>query len=188
MTFELDQPCGRRLRFRDLIECGSTFTGHAERYSAGLERAPIPNLPLRAETWEALRALAAEIIDPVEAEFGPVRLTYGFCSPTLERAIRRRAKREGRSPRICPRLDQHAGHEVRGDKRICERDGVAVDFEVSGTSSAVIARWIGEHIRADRLYLYGEDRPLHVSWAPAPAGLAYRMKHLPSGAWVPGRW
>jgi hypothetical protein len=49
--------------------------------------------------------------------FSMVRLTYGFCSPELARAI---------PGRIDPRLDQHAAHERNRLGR--PRLGAAVDF------------------------------------------------------------
>jgi hypothetical protein len=185
MLYNLDNVCGRRLRFRDLIECGSTFEGHSDRYNLGLEGAPLLNLPKLAATWSGLSALATYILDPAEAQFGAVRVTYGFAGPALVRAIRKRARAEGRSPRIHPPVDQHAGEEMLDGARICDRPGVAVDFEVPGVSSATIAAWLLKNAPIDRLYLYGEHQPLHVSWAPQPNGLAYRM----TGAHrTPQRW
>ena len=40
---------------------------------------------------------------------------------------------------------------------------MAVDFIVRGTSSLVIAKWIISNLIFDRLYFYGEDKPLHIS-------------------------
>lgn len=188
MPFDLDAPCGRRLRFRDLIECGSTFLGHAERYSAGREPVPLLNLPQQEATWLALQALATEILDPVEEKFGPIRLTYGFCSPELERAIRRRAKTEGRTPRICPDLDQHAGFEIRGQRRVCERGGAAVDFDVPGVASDSLSEWMLKYTNLNRLYFFGPNRPVHVSWAAGAGRHACRMWQNPAGRWIPGRW
>ena len=68
----LDQRCGRYLKFRDLIHCGETQS-----------RLGIPNLPLNPETYNALYSLSTQVLDPVIDYFGAVRLTYGFCSPTL---------------------------------------------------------------------------------------------------------
>ncbi len=148
---------------------------HAELYSAGLERVPLRNAPVEEATWAALESLATTILDPVVDALGPLRVTYGFASPDLVRSIRRRARQEARSPRICPRVDQHAGHELVAGARVCSRAGVAVDFEVPGVSSDAVASWLLARTPVDRIYLYGADRPLHVSWAPSPAGLAYLM-------------
>jgi hypothetical protein len=57
------------------------------------------------------------VLDPVIEWFGMIRLTYGFCSPALARAIRAR----GGGP-IDPKRDQHAAHEHnRLGNRVCER-------------------------------------------------------------------
>jgi len=50
----LDDPCGRYLTFRDLIECGAT------QAETGLA-----NLPKRVESWNALYELAEQVLDPV---------------------------------------------------------------------------------------------------------------------------
>lgn len=185
MTFDLDAPCGRTFRFRDLIECGETFRHLSELHSTGAS-APA-NLPCEPATWAALEALAVSILDPTTKRFGPITLTYGFSSAELTRAIRKHARAQGRPPRICPHLDQHAGHESMGHRRICPRDGVAVDFLVEGVSSRIISAWIVDNLRFDRLYYYGEDRPLHVSWASTASRYACEMVATPSGR-VPRPW
>ena len=170
------------------MECGSTFQRHVERYSAGEERAPLLNIPLEPATWDAIEQLARTILDPVADKFGEVEVTYGFAGPELVRAIRRLARAERRGPRIAPSLDQHAGHELLQGERVCPRPGAAVDFRVPGASSERIAGWLLEHAPVDRLYLYGDDRPLHVSWAPSPSGAAWRMQPSRSGRWLPAPW
>ncbi|MGZ8250286.1 DNA phosphorothioation-associated putative methyltransferase, partial [Methylomagnum sp.] len=84
----LDEPCGRFLTYRQLIECGETQG-----------RTGLPNLPQRPESYTALLDLAINVLDPVIDYFGMVRLTYGFCSPALAKQI---------PGRIDPRRDQHA--------------------------------------------------------------------------------
>ena len=144
---QLDDPCGRFLTFRQLIECGETQA-----------RTGIPNLPRQAESFNALADLAERVLDPVIDYFGMIRLTYGFCSPELAKAI---------PGRIDPRLDQHAAHEHnRLGKPICERLGAAVDFLVEDESMLEVARWIVGNTPFDRLYFYGDDLPIHVSYGP----------------------
>jgi hypothetical protein len=138
-------------------------------------------------TWLALDALAVAVLDPISSEFGRPRLTYGFASWELQREVKERARQDGRSPQICSHRDQHAAHEVHGGKRICPRDGAAVDLVVEGVSSHQIAGWLLKTNRVDRMYLYGPDRPLHVSWSAAPAGAAYEMVKR-GVARVPRRW
>jgi hypothetical protein len=167
MTDELlDQPCGSYLTFRDLVEAGETW-----------QRLRVPNSPSQVETIAALRRLAWDILDPVITKFGPLKVTYGFASPTLTRRIRER---------IDPSRDQHAGHELRSDgKPVCPRLGQAADFRVDGVCSGRIAAWIASTLPFDRLYFYGSDHPLHVSVGPQETRSVVAMVPGPSGRRVP---
>lgn len=165
---DLDAPCGRYFTYRDLIHCGATQA-----------RTGLANLPQRPDTYTALHDLAVQILDPVIDYYGMIRLSYGFCSQELAKAIRHR---------IAPELDQHAGHELkRSGRPICPRLGAAVDFIVDDEDMAEVARWIVAHLPFDRLYFYGTDRPLHVSWSETPAGEAWEMREV-SGRRVPRRF
>lgn len=143
----LDEQCGRHFFFRDFIQCGETQA-----------KTGIPNIPEQVETYNALTHLATSILDPVIDYFGGISFTYGFCSRELVRHI---------PGRIAPKLDQHAGHELntRG-KPICKRLGVAVDFIVTDESMLEVAQWIVKNTPFDRLYFYGDNRPIHVSSGP----------------------
>lgn len=146
----LDDPCGAYLTFRQLIECGETW-----------ERTRLGNVPKQAATFNALHALATNVLDPVIDYFGMIRLTYGFASAALTKEI---------PARIAPHLDQHAGHERnRAGKPICPRLGAAVDFVVEDEDMLDVAKWITAAIPFDRLYVYGPDRPLHISYGPERA-------------------
>lgn len=152
----LDDPCGKRFKYRDLIECGETQA--ASR---------LANLPKSPDSYNALYALATNILDPIADYFGMLRLTYGFCSPELGKHIKRR---------VAPRLDQHASHEkTRTGKYICERLGAAVDFLVEDEDMEEVARWVMQNTSFDRLYFYGKDRPIHVSYSENPAHSAFQM-------------
>lgn len=141
----LDDPCGQYHTFRDFIECGTT------QANTGL-----PNLPKQPDTYNALVALALHIIDPVMDYFGGIELTYGFCSSELAKHIK---------GSIDPKRDQHASFErnIRGNL-ICERKGAACDFIVPDENMLEVAQWIVQNIPFDRLYFYGKDKPLHVSY------------------------
>ncbi|MEO7330294.1 MAG: hypothetical protein ABI193_17085 [Minicystis sp.] len=129
------------------------------------------------ETFEAMRALCAAVLDPLVDHLGPITLTYGFASASLTRAI---------PARIHPPLDQHAGHERnRAGKPICSRLGFAVDLVVPGVDSRRAAAWIVEHTAFDRLYFYGADRPLHVSVGPEQARQIVHLRRGPSGRLIP---
>jgi hypothetical protein len=143
----LQAKASRHFTFEDLCHCGDTWRA-----------ARVENIPQEHATYEAIARLCVEILDPVFEAFGGIELTYGFGGPALVRKIGRR---------IAPKLDQHAGHErnARGDL-ICPRLGQAADLTVLGVSSRDVARFIAETTPFDRLYFYGDERPLHVSCGP----------------------
>lgn len=154
---DLDAPCGRYFTYRQLIECGETQA-----------RTGLPNRPKEPDTYSALYDLAVNVLDPVIDYFGMIELTYGFCSPELAKQI---------PARIAPELDQHAAHELnRKGKPICPRLGAAADFLVRDEDMAEVARWIMANLPYDRLYYYGSDKPVHVSYSEHPTGEAYEMR------------
>ncbi|TWA66696.1 DNA phosphorothioation-associated putative methyltransferase [Azospirillum baldaniorum] len=164
----LNDPCGAHLTFRDLINCGETA-----------RRTGLPNLPKSAESYRALRALAQNILDPVIEWFGSIELTYGFCSPELSRLI---------PGRIAPALDQHAAHEERANGTpVCPRLGAAVDFLVRDEDMMEVAEWIAANTPFDRLYVYGHDQPLHVSYGPEHKREIYEMVPAAGGRRIPKR-
>lgn len=146
-TPALDDWASERFRFRDLCECSETW-----------RLSPLDNAPRDPDTFHSMRGLCREILDPIVARFGEIELTYGFAGAALARRIR---------TRIAPRLDQHAGHERSASGGyICARLGQAVDLRCSQVGAADLARFIIEATPFDRLYFYGDERPLHVSWGP----------------------
>jgi len=152
----LDDYCGSVFKYRQLIECGETWSQtHAE------------NVPVNPDTYNALFDLATEVLDPVVEYFGAIILTYGFASDSLTKLI---------SSRIAPKIDQHAGCEkTRSGSFRCDRLGAAVDFLVEDEDMLEVARWIHEHCAYDRMYFYGPDRPIHVSVGPDNSRQAYSM-------------
>ncbi len=163
---DLDDACGRFLTYRQLIECGETQA-----------RTGMPNLPREPDSFSALLDLAAQVLDPVIDWFGMVRLTYGFCSPELARAI---------PGRIDPKLDQHAAHERnRRGLPICPRLGAAADFIVDDEDMLEVARWVVANTPFDRLYFYGPDLPIHVSFGPDHSRQVVRMVPAAGGRLVP---
>ncbi len=116
-------------------------------------------------------------LDPVIDYFGGINLTYGFSSPALS------AKIDGR---IAPKLDQHAGHECnRLGKLVCDRGGAAVDFGVDDENMLEVAQWIVLNTPFDRIYFYGKERPLHVSYSATPVGQVTLMQSTAKGNLVP---
>ncbi len=163
---DLDSRCGTNLTYRALIECGETR-----------QRLGIANLPLRPESYNALYDLATELLDPVIDYFGSIRLTYGFATSSLTRNIERG---------IAPKLDQHAAceHGARGSL-ICARGGAACDFVIEDEDMKEVADWIVVNLRFDRLYFYGPDRPIHLSFSATPALEAFAMLRTSSGRLLP---
>ncbi|MBK1644821.1 peptidase M15 [Thiocapsa imhoffii] len=163
---DLDEACGRFLTYRQLIACGET------QAATGLE-----NCPREPESYTALCDLATQVLDPVIEYFGMIRLTYGFCSAALAKAI---------PGRIDPKRDQHAAHERnRLGHPICSRLGAAVDFIVEDEDMLEVARWVASETPFDRLYVYGEDQPIHVSHGPDQSRQVVLMRPGPSGRLVP---
>jgi hypothetical protein len=162
----LGDPCSEHFRYRDLIACGETQA-----------RTGLSNIPQQAETYNALTRLATQILDPVVDYFGEIVLTYGFCSRELAKHV---------PGRIAPTLDQHASHELntRGQP-ICKRLGAAVDFLVTDESMLEVAQWIVQHTQFDRLYFYGDKRPLHVSYGPEQKGEVVVMIESKTGRLIP---
>ncbi len=152
----ITDPCGANYRFSHLIYCGETW-----------ERLQIENKPQSPATYNALVDLATNILDPVIEYFGGIILSYGFASPALTKNIK---------GRIEPAIDQHSSCEIlRSGSFICARLGAAVDFLIEYEDMREVAKWIAEHCPFDRIYLYGSDRPLHVSFGPERSHKVYEL-------------
>jgi len=163
---DIDAPCGRYFNYRQLIECGETQ-----------EITCLPNLPKEPDSYNALYELATKILDPLIDYYGMIKLTYGFCSPELGRHIK---------GRVAPKLDQHAAHELnRLGKPVCPRLGAAVDFIVEDENMREVAYWIMANLTFDRLYFYGSDRPIHISYSAVPNAVAWELRSLCNGKIVP---
>jgi hypothetical protein len=138
------------------------------------------NLPLEADTWGAMQQLVQQILDPVVDRYGEIDLTYAFASLGLTRRI-------GRN--IAPALDQHAGCELNSaGAPICKRHGQACDFRVPNVASSEVVRFIAAQLPFDRMYFYGDDRPIHVSWGPQPLRSVFTMLPSASGRRIPRAW
>ena len=153
----LDSPCGANFRYRDFVECGETQL-----------KLRCTNIPKMAGTYNALHGLATKVLDPLIDYFGAIKLTYGFCSQELGKHIRER---------VAPKLDQHAGEERKpSGSLICNRGGAACDFFVEDEDMREVADWAVKNLEFDRLYFYGSDRPIHISWSPTPSLKAIEMR------------
>ena len=154
----LNEPCSKYFKYIDFVEASDTQ-----------KRVKVNNTPKEAETFRSIKNLATEVLDPVVEKFGPLTITYGFCSHNLQKHIRKD---------VSPKLDQHAGSELNSKGNlICPREGFAVDFKIQKTQSSKVANFIMKNTKFDRLYFYGNNRPLHVSAiAKQPSKLIYIMK------------
>ena len=145
---DLDEHCSVHLKYRNLIECGETQ-----------KRTKFTNLPVELETYTALQDLATHILDPVISKYENIDLTYGFGSAEL---VRRMLPPK----RVAPKLDQHAAYERNATgKFICDRLGAACDFLIKGQDMRAVARWVFNNTPVDRLYFYGSDKSIHVSFS-----------------------
>lgn len=145
---DLDEFCSVHLKYRDLIECGETQ-----------KRTKFANLPVELETYSALRDLATHILDPVIEKYENFELTYGFGSAELVRQMLP-------PKRVAPKLDQHAACEKNAAGQfICDRLGSACDFLIKGQDMRDVARWVFNNTPVDRLYFYGSDKSIHVSFS-----------------------
>jgi len=164
--FHLSQKASQYFSFEQLIQCGETLT-----------RTKIDNRPKQPETWEALSHLASQILDRVYEQFGPLQLTYGFCSPQLSRLIAK-----NKYPHIAPAIDQHCAHELNTNgKIICNRLGAACDFiiEDKSTDMKTVAKWISDNLKFDRMYYYSQHSPIHISYGPDMNQFLQLMKTNP---------
>lgn len=147
-SFEIDKMCSKYFRYADLIQCGETIKKQKE----------INNLPQSEETLNAIGQLCKKILDPIQEKFGKIKLTYGFASTNLTKQINKN---------IYPKLDQHSGYEKNSKGNyICSRLGMACDFYIKNISMHAVAKFIIEKLPYDRLYYYGDEKPIHISYGP----------------------
>lgn len=162
-------PCGRYHWFADFIGAGESAPREMQ---GGLD-----NRPREPESYNALADLCHEVLDPLMDYFGGIDLTYGFACGALSRRIRRGVAAE---------LDQHAACErKRTGAPVCERGGAACDFLVADEDMAEVALWIVENTAFDRLYFYGREYPLHVSFGPQHSREVVIVSESAAGRRVP---
>ncbi|GFD73165.1 hypothetical protein KUL113_25850 [Tenacibaculum sp. KUL113] len=127
------------------------------------------NEPINDSSTLALKELVSEILLPINRTLGKPIITYGFTSFPLKKFIQK-VSPSG----TAPTLDQHSSHETNSvGKQICNRGGAACDFFVEGVATSDIVRFITQKLNYDRIYYYGNNRPLHVS-----IHLTEPLKHL----------
>ena len=164
----LEDNCGAYLKYSDLILCGET-----------VRKTKINNTPKSNTSYLALRDLAEKILDPTISWFGSIKLTYGFCSHDLTKKIK---------SSISPADDQHSSYEINSKgNMICKRGGAAVDFLVEDEDMFEVAKWVAANTPFDRIYYYGNNRPIHVSYGPENKRHFFEMIQVPNGRKMPKR-
>ncbi len=159
--------CSRYFCFSELFFAGETY-----------EKCLPSNIPTQANSWQDYADLALNILDPLTERFGKPKITYGFSGPNLAKLIKNR---------ISPDRDQHGASELwKNGLRMNPRGGAAVDIYWEKHNSIVVAIWIAKNLKFDRIYLYGDKSPLHVSFSKTPLCLIFFMqKKMESGFRIP---
>lgn len=104
------------------------------------------------------------ILEPLEHEFGQLVISYGFTSAELSRWIQANTPKD-----TAPKVDQHASMELNlKGNRICKRDGAACDvlLKKPDVPMSLVAKFIIKNLPFDRLYFYGNSKPIHISIGP----------------------
>lgn len=128
------------------MQLSERFQLHEFLRSQTASRLGIDNTPTDT-VIRKLQALCHNVLEPVRLEFGPVRISSGYRSPALNKAIGGSAS------------SQHCL-------------GEAADFEVPGVSNLDVAQWMHRKLNYDQLILefYTPGQPnsgwVHVSWRP----------------------
>ncbi|RHW76724.1 hypothetical protein D1094_06485 [Colwellia sp. RSH04] len=144
----------------------------------------IDNIP-NEQSINAISDLCSNILLPIQNEFGEVSVTYGFTSHSLLKEIQKL-----NPSHIAPNLDQHASYEKNSrGKVICGRGGAACDIVVTGFESNMyeIAKWAADKLQLDRMYLYGNERPVHLSFGPENSRFIQIMNMRMDGRRFPGK-
>ena len=120
----------------------SEFTSSQTASRRGLDNTPPPDVV------RALTDLCVNVLEPVRKHFGVVKVSSGYRSPAVNRA-------------------------VGGSKTSQHVFGQAADIEVPGVANGDVARWIARNVDFDQLILefYTPGQPnsgwVHVSWRPS---------------------
>jgi hypothetical protein len=151
------------------------------------ERHPITinNSPKEVESINSTLMLIETILLPISKNLGNIDITYGFVSPELNRYIQKKS-----SSGTYPSIDQHAASELnQANSQICKRHGLACDFIVNGYENKMdqVMLFIVNNLDFDKIYYYGNDRPLHVSVGHESERHLQVMNVSDKGRRIPGR-
>lgn len=145
----------------------------------------IDNSPKEVESINSTLKLIETVLLPVSKKFGDVKITYGFVSPELNRYIQKNS-----SSGTYPSIDQHAGSELNSaNNHICKRHGLACDFIINGYENQMdqVMLFIVSNLSFDKIYYYGNDRPIHVSVGDESERHLQIMNVSDKGRRIPGK-
>ncbi|MBA6293771.1 hypothetical protein H4J58_03880 [Colwellia sp. MB3u-70] len=145
----------------------------------------IDNYPKEVESINSTLDLIETVLLPVSKNFGDVKITYGFVSPELNRFIQKNS-----SSGTYPSIDQHAASELNNaNNHICKRHGLACDFIINGYEKQMdqVMLFIVNNLSFDKIYYYGNDKPLHVSVGNESERHLQIMNISDKGRRIPGR-
>ena len=145
----------------------------------------IDNYPKECESISSALLMLEGILIPINKEFGDINITYGFVSFELNKYIQKNS-----SSGTYPSIDQHAASELNSvNKHICKRNGLACDFIVNGYENRMeeVMLFIVDNLSFDKLYFYGNDRPIHVSVGNTNERHLQIMNVSDKGRRIPGK-
>lgn len=151
---------GKYLTLEEFCMCTNTYNLFSDQ---------INPFPKEKESIEVIKELNKYIVDPIIDHFGfeQFKLTYGFCSVELKKYLKKKDPKTGKQyGRIAPELDQHMCYEKNQKGNLfCQRSGAACDFKITNVNSNLVIEWIyKEQLPFDRMYFYGKNRPIHISY------------------------
>ena len=149
------------INIEQFCTCSSTYKQYKQA---------INPYPQNENSILAIEELIKSLIAPITNYYGIENfdLNYGFSSMELIKFLKRKNPITGqKNGRICPKIDQHAAHEInRHGDYICKHLGAACDFQIKNVNSKEVITWIKSNLNFDSIYFYGSDRPIHISYAP----------------------
>jgi hypothetical protein len=145
----------------------------------------IHNHPESDESLSSIIMMTEKILMPILKSLGEIEISYGFTSTELTKYIQKNS-----SQGTYPPIDQHSSYEKNSaGGQICKRGGMACDFIVKGQQDNVpqIIQFIVSNLDYDKIYYYGNNRPLHVSVNSKPEKHLQIMNLSENGKRIPGR-
>jgi len=156
------------------------FNWYQEKHAINID-----NTPRESESISSVILLITDILLPIYRHFGNINITYGFISSELNRYIQKNSPTG-----TYPSIDQHTASELNNaNNHICKRHGSACDFFINGFENKMdqVMLFIVKNLDFDKIYYYGNDRPLHVSVGNKPEKHLQIMNVSANGRRIPGK-